>query len=139
MLRKEELRSTLCVPIVVPEMREGSTIQRCLGCLQLLNKVPRGVAWDADRTSYTASEFRSRDEAHARSFCEQISKAILAAQLVQERREAEARAASEKEARRRERRARSARRRDDGDSMKQPKRHHKNGAGRPAGPVSTAW
>ena len=104
-LKKEEFKSTLCVPIFAPQQ---SVVARktCLGCLQLINKVPpelsrptptptpnpnpqpqpqphpsaspspspspynevpRGVAWDAERETYTPAEFRARDVANARS------------------------------------------------------------------------
>jgi hypothetical protein len=89
----EAIRSTLCIPIFAERPEEDAPAGArppAVGCLQLFNRVPRGVAWNADRSTYDGPvEFHSRDLAQARSFCEKLSPAISAGQRVQQRLDAE--------------------------------------------------
>ena len=92
-LPSEAIRSTVCIPIFAEKPEEDAPAGArppLVGCLQLFNRVPRGVAWNADRSTYEGPvEFDSRDLAQARSFCEKLSPAISAGQRVQQRLDAE--------------------------------------------------
>ena len=92
-LPSEAIRSTLCIPIFAERPEEDAPAGArppVVGCLQLFNRVPRGVAWNADCSTYDGPvEFHSRDLAQARSFCEKLSPVISAGQRVQQRLDAE--------------------------------------------------